>query len=153
MSFQKKVIVSQGPEETFNAGKLLGMALRPPDVVALIGELGSGKTVFAKGVACGLGFGESDLVTSPTYKLMNQYRGRVLINHFDAYRLDNGGDFVDIGGVDFLAGDSVSIIEWAERVSAILPSGSIEVHIKVLSESVREIEFSLPPGRGEQNPA
>jgi tRNA threonylcarbamoyladenosine biosynthesis protein TsaE len=141
------VLVTNSPEETLAAGKLLGGALSPGDVVALTGELGSGKTVLAKGITAGLGFDRSDLVTSPTYKMLNQYKGRVRINHFDAYRLRGPADFADVGGEDLLTGGSVSIIEWAERIAGALPPQTITILLRVVSKTKREIEFVLPESR------
>ncbi len=145
----RHVLASNSAGETIAAGVALGSVLGPGDVVALTGELGSGKTVFTKGVAAGLGFELSNLVTSPTYKVLNQYQGRVTINHFDAYRLNGPGDFADIGGDDLLGGTSVSVIEWAERVAQVLPPWTVTVVIQVLSSSGRELEITFPESRKE----
>lgn len=141
------VLKSRGVGDTIAIGRLLGGALNPGDVVGLTGELGSGKTVLAKGIAAGLGFGETDLVTSPTYKVLNQYNGRVIINHFDAYRLDGADDFAVAGGDDLVGGAFISVVEWAERVAAALPPRTIRIFIRVLSEYERELEFVLPESR------
>jgi tRNA threonylcarbamoyladenosine biosynthesis protein TsaE len=143
----RHLLVTNSPEETISIARTLGDFLRPGDVVALIGELGSGKTVFTKGIAAGLGYDEIDLVTSPTYKILNQYKGRVNINHFDAYRLEGPGDFSDIGGCDLLNNNAVSIIEWAERIADALPLWKIDIYLRVQSGSTREIEFVFPENR------
>ena len=143
----RHLLFSKSPEETIEIGKLLGRFLQPGDVVALTGGLGSGKTVFTKGIAAGLGYSESDLVTSPTYKILNQYEGRVKINHFDAYRLVGPGDFLETGGSDLLKADGVSVIEWAERVAEALPDNTIQVYFRARQGSTREIEFNLPENR------
>ena len=145
----RHLLVTNSPEETVEAGRLLGSSLRPGDIAALTGELGSGKTVFTKGIAAGLGYDKSDFVTSPTYKILNQYEGRVKINHFDAYRLNGPGDFFEIGGGDLLKNDSICVIEWAERVAGALPEYAIHVYLRIMQSSTREIEFSLPENRKE----
>lgn len=144
-----RTLISSNVSQTVAIGKRLGKALKPGDVVALTGELGSGKTVLTKGLAAGLGFEQQDEVRSPSYKLLNQYAGCVIINHFDAYRLKGAGDFADIGGEDLLGRHSVSIIEWARRIAQALPERTIWISIKVLSESRRRLEFSLPEQRAE----
>jgi len=142
-------ITSRSPEETIRFGKALGKLLKRGDVVALTGNLGAGKTILTKGIATGLGFDNPGAVTSPTYKILNQYKGRLNINHFDAYRLAGPGDFIDTGGEDLLGGNAVSIIEWAERIEESLPDEKIALHIRIVSDTVRKIEAVLPEGRPE----
>ncbi len=138
---------THNPEETMSAGKVLGGFLQAGDTVALMGELGAGKTVMTKGIAAGLGVEDIDSVTSPTYKVLNQYKGRLLLNHFDAYRLEGPGDFVDIGGEDLLSGNAVSVIEWGERIGNVLPRLAITVKIIVFSEKARRLEFFFDKNR------
>lgn len=143
------VLTSSSAAQTVAIGTALGSVLEAGDVVALTGELGSGKTVLTKGIAAGLGFEQNDLVTSPTYKVLNQYRGRVIINHFDAYRLNGPGDFSDIGGEDLLDGEFVSVIEWAQRIAQALPVRTVRIAIKVLSSTGRELTITHPENRKE----
>lgn len=145
--FARHLLITKSPEETIEIGKLLGRSLQAGDVVALTGELGSGKTVFAKGIAAGLGCNEIDLVTSPTYKILNQYEGCVKINHFDAYRLEGPVDFLEIGGGDLLKAGGVCVIEWAERIAEALPNNTIQVYFRIKQVSTREVELVLPEGR------
>jgi len=137
------------PEETQSTGRTLGRFLLEGDVVALVGELGAGKTVLTKGIAEALGVESADSVTSPTYKVLNQYEGRVLLNHIDAYRLEGEGDFVDIGGEDLLSEDAVCVIEWADKIGDTLPRRAIQVKIDVVSETGRRLEFSFDEDRAE----
>ena len=137
------------PKETEALGRALGGLLCVGDIVALVGELGAGKTILTKGIAAGLGVENTDLVTSPTYKVLNQYKGRVQVNHFDAYRLEGPGDFADVGGEDLLSENAVSVIEWAERTGNVLPRRAITVRIQVLSEQRRKFEFHLDSNRAE----
>lgn len=140
----KLSVFSTSARQTIAIGETFGRQLEAGDIVGLTGELGAGKTVLTKGIAAGLGFRESDMVTSPTYKILNRYEGRVTINHFDAYRLDGPGDFADAGGEDLLSGGSVCVIEWAEQIAEALPANTIRIYISVLTESDREFLFDLP---------
>jgi tRNA threonylcarbamoyladenosine biosynthesis protein TsaE len=137
------------PVETQSTGRILGRFLVKGDVVALVGELGAGKTILAKGIATALGVDDADSVTSPTYKVLNQYEGRVLLNHIDAYRLGGAGDFVDIGGEDLLSEDAVSVIEWADRIGNALPRSAILVKIHVLPGTGRRLEFFFDKNKTE----
>src|SRR5438552_4532249 len=106
-------------EQTEAAGERLAAALGPGDVVALVGELGAGKTCFVQGLVRGLG--ATTLATSPTFVLVNEYRGRLPIHHVDAYRVSGPADMVDIGLLELIDSDGITIIEWADRISALLP--------------------------------
>src|SRR2546427_12886980 len=109
----------------------------PGDVVALVGELGAGKTCFIQGVVRGLG--ATTRATSPTFVLINQYRGRVPIYHVDAYRTQSLGELFDIGVAELLSSDGVTIVEWAEKLLPLLPSGTIEVRIAGVGDEPRTI--------------
>ena len=103
------------PAETQQLGVQLGRLLDGPLVILLSGDLGAGKTCFTQGVARGLGVPEAEPVTSPTYTLMNQYGGRLPLYHFDLYRLNHQDDLVDIDFDDYLQGDGIVVVEWADR--------------------------------------
>ena len=142
------------PAETDSAaattalGQAFGATLRPGDVVALYGDLGAGKTHFVKGVAAARGVAESD-VSSPTFSLVQLYDEAVgadlPLAHVDAYRLDRPDQFVDIGGVELMDGDGVVLIEWPERVEALLPPGTIRLRLSHAGSDRRRIE-QLPDG-------
>lgn len=106
-----KSYVSNSAEETFDLGRELAISLKIGDIVALYGGLGAGKTVFAKGIASGLGI--ADEITSPTYTLLKEYRGRLTLYHFDLYRIEEKEELFHIGFFDYLGGDGVCVIEWA----------------------------------------
>ncbi len=109
-------------------------------VLAMYGELGSGKTVLAKGI--GRGLEAEDEITSPSFVIMNLYSGRIPIYHFDFYRLNSILQLDDLGLDEFFYGDGVSLIEWADRLGERLPWGSIEVSLKRVSyttDSLRQI--------------
>lgn len=113
-------IISATAEETVAHGHAFGATLRRGDVLALCGELGAGKTHFVKGLAAGLGAPVS--VTSPTFTLLHEYAGgRLPLYHFDFYRLDDADAALRIGLDEYLFGDGVCVIEWAEKFPALLP--------------------------------
>jgi len=115
------------PEETEAAGARLGATLKSGDVVALTGELGAGKTVFVQGLARALGVGTA--ATSPTFVLVNEYRGRVPVHHVDAYRTTSLAELMDLGIEEMMDGDGITVIEWAERVEPLLPARAVRVRI------------------------
>ena len=109
--------------------------LKGGDVVLLEGEMGAGKTVFAKGVAIGLGIEEE--ILSPTYAYMNDYAGKLY--HYDCYRLTSGAQALALGLTDYFDGDGVCLIEWAQNIADVLPENCRRVTIKRISENQREI--------------
>jgi tRNA threonylcarbamoyladenosine biosynthesis protein TsaE len=134
--------VTHSPEETEALGEQLAATLKPGAVIALYGGLGAGKTCFTRGLARGLSV--MDAVTSPTYTIVNTYRGILGgipsgICHIDAYRLQGADDFANIGGEDLLAENAVCIVEWPERIAPLLPAGTITVTISVKPGDEREI--------------
>jgi len=131
--------VSCSPEETEAAGERLGRTLASGDVVALTGELGAGKTCFTRGLARGL---ESDArVTSPTFVMINEYRGRVPIHHVDAYRTTGLDELIDLGLPELFV-DGVTIVEWAEKVESLLPANAIRVTIEGVGDEPRRITIT-----------
>lgn len=134
-------IDSGSAEETERIGAILGRLLGPGDFVALRGELGAGKTMFAKGVAKGMGVGVAAPVVSPTYTLLNIHSGRIPLYHFDLYRLCGDDDVIDLGFIDYFSGDGVSLVEWPERLSSELPVARLEVSLSYLGETERRVEM------------
>lgn len=130
-------------EETKSLGRRLGSILSPGQVIALEGDLGAGKTTFTKSVALGLGV--DDVVTSPTFNLINEYMGRLPVYHFDVYRLD-GIDADYMGFDEYLFSDGVCIIEWADKIKELLPEDTLYIYIKKISETGREFDFK-PNGK------
>lgn len=135
-------VISNSPEETERAGELLGSLARPGDFVSLIGDLGAGKTCFARGVARGVGVDPTTPVTSPTFTLLNIHQGRIPLYHFDLYRLTGDGDLQDLGFADYFDGDGLCLVEWAERLQAELPFERLEIVFRHEDESIRQLEFS-----------
>ncbi len=139
-------LVSASPEATEALGAELASRLRPGDVVALVGELGAGKTCFARGVARGLGV--SGPVASPTFTLMHAHEGRMPVYHLDAWMKDRGEAFLEDGGAEWLTAGGVALVEWADRVEAWLPAERFEVRLEHRGESRRGVEVRWRgPGR------
>lgn len=134
--------VARSVEETQAVGEALGARLGPGAVVACVGELGAGKTCFLQGVARGLGVTTD--VTSPTFVLVNVYRGRMPVYHMDAYRTESLLEVVDLGLEEMLDGDGVTLIEWADKVRPLLPARAIVVRITGLGDEPRRIEVEEP---------
>ena len=132
---------SDGPEGTRSIGEALGRAARPGTVVALVGELGAGKTQLAKGVAEGLEI--STVVNSPTFILMNEHAGRLRMYHIDAYRLGDPEEALTAGLLDERQADGMVVIEWADRLAGWLPPERLDIVIDASSPdpSVRELRW------------
>ena len=127
------------PEETIEFGRRLAAELRPGDVVALTGELGAGKTCLVRGIALGLGVMQA--VTSPTFTIIHEYRGGKLpLYHVDLYRLDSMEQAVAIGIEEYFRSEGVTVIEWAEKIEALLPEHTKRVRMAVVSDRARRIE-------------
>jgi tRNA threonylcarbamoyladenosine biosynthesis protein TsaE len=142
------VLLSKSPEETFRLGQILANGLQAGDVVALTGELGSGKTCLTQGIASGLGVPEDYAVTSPTFTLINEYPGRQLpLYHLDVYRLTGCTDLSDMGYDEYLFGKGVMVIEWAEKIREAVPVNALFVFMTYLDEYMRKIEISCCPDR------
>jgi tRNA threonylcarbamoyladenosine biosynthesis protein TsaE len=135
-------VVSRSAEETQALGERLGARLGGGDVVACIGPLGAGKTCFLQGLARGLGVTAD--VTSPTFVLVNQYRGRLPVYHVDAYRTGSLAELVDLGLEEMLHGEGVTIVEWADKLLPLLPPRTIMVTIAGLGDEPRQIELAGP---------
>jgi len=129
-------------EETILLGRALGSLLKAGDVVGLEGALGSGKTRFAKGVGTGLGVAEGTVITSPSFALVNDYEGRVRFFHLDLYRLEHVDDILLAGLDEYLYGDGVSVVEWADRCPQALPEWALSVTLTITGETQRRIDFS-----------
>lgn len=133
-------ILSESPSETKSIGERLGSNLRRGDVVALIGELGAGKTCFIQGLMKGMKV-SACRITSPTFIIMNVYKGRVPVYHFDMYRLNNIKEVEELGYEEYFYGNGVAVVEWADKIKKILPSKCIKIYIKIIGDKKREIKF------------
>lgn len=127
-------------EKTVWLGQQLGIELISGDIIALIGDLGGGKTWFTKGVGIGLEIDPNDIV-SPTFTLVNEYQGTQQIFHIDLYRLKNSIEILDLDLEDYFSREGIVVIEWADRWPGKLPENNIHVEFKMIDEHTRELEF------------
>lgn len=134
---------SGSPGDTLEIARELGAALLPGDVVAMTGELGAGKTLFCKGVGEALGI-PADRILSPTFTIVTEHAGPVPLTHIDVYRLPGAREADEIGMRDLLSGDGVCLVEWAERIAELLPTGCIRVTFSISGDDRREIAVEAP---------
>ena len=134
----ERVVITEGPEDTMRLGEELARELRAGDVVALVGELGSGKTTLAKGIAQGLFVREP--VISPSFLLARTYRGQMLLHHLDAYRVNSPQELVEVGLTELLPPEEgVTVVEWADRVEELIPPGSLWIRLEHLDGDRRKL--------------
>ena len=137
-------VTTHSPEETGLLAKAIAERLTGSEVIALTGELGAGKTHFVKGLAEGLGI-DPNIVTSPTFVLINEYDGRLHVYHFVAYRLSDAGELEALGCYEMFAGGGVCVLEWADRADELLPAGTWRVTIETAGETDRIFEIDGGP--------
>ena len=138
----KLKVVTKSSEETMRVGEKLARSLGVPVVISLVGDLGAGKTTFTKGFA--KGFGVKDIVTSPTFTIMNEYDGRAKLYHFDMYRLSSMEEAIELGFEEYFDLSRLkgaTLVEWAENVEGLLPMRHIEVTLKKGEGDERTIEI------------
>ena len=137
---------SNSPDETIELGRKLGLQLKGGEVVAVCGQLGSGKTHLIKGIAAGAGAKDAKHVNSPTFVIVNEYVGRLDIYHIDAYRLESVSEFEMLGFDDFCYPQSVVLIEWADKVeSALKTLDYIRVELEHSGKTTRVIHVKNTP--------
>ncbi len=141
MNSRQLQITTQSPAETRNLGKAIGAWIKHPLVIALTGDLGSGKTAFVQGLAAGLGVPSEYYITSPTFTLINEYPGRLPLFHIDLYRLDGIGDLEDIGLNELLYDRAVIAIEWAENMADYLLAEHLALWFEITDDESRRIRL------------
>lgn len=135
-------IITKREKETLNLGRILGKDLKSGDVVALIGDLGSGKTVLVKGIAQGLKVRDAEhLVNSPSFVLIKEYPGRINLFHFDLYRINNLKDIEQLGWEEYLDKGGVLVIEWADKMGGLLPQDCLRIEFEIMGETKRKIKL------------
>ena len=140
-------IISASAQKTWEMARSVGERLKPGDVLALSGELGSGKTCFTGGLARGLGVDDKYQITSPTFTLINEYPARCKLYHFDVYRLNNYSEFEDLGYEEYFSNGGIVVIEWAEKIAQILPPETIFIQFEYIDENQRKIIVKGPQNR------
>ncbi|MEO0091852.1 MAG: tRNA (adenosine(37)-N6)-threonylcarbamoyltransferase complex ATPase subunit type 1 TsaE [candidate division WOR-3 bacterium] len=131
--------LTQSAEETIELGKKIGSKLKSGTIVGFYGELGSGKTTMIKGICLGLGVKEQDIVKSPSFVMISEYKGDCPIFHIDLYRIKDNAEIHSIGLDDYLYGNGICLIEWAEKVENELPENIIKIRLEVLEQNKRKI--------------
>jgi tRNA threonylcarbamoyladenosine biosynthesis protein TsaE len=137
LAVRERVLVTRDPAATRDLAARLAAAARPGDLICLVGDLGAGKTQFAKGFAVGLGI--DDVVSSPTFVLMSEYAGRLPMFHIDLYRLADATEALAGGLIDERQLEGVALVEWAERLGEALPAGRLDVLIDGTGDEDRRI--------------
>ena len=135
-------VVSRSWEDTFKLGQTIGQVATGRLVIALMGDLGSGKTIFVKGLAKGLAVPKEFMITSPSYTLINEYPGRIPLFHADLYRLSNAIDIESTGLFDTMVADGVLAIEWAERLDQKSLAQDMVIHFDIKKDDTREISIT-----------
>lgn len=134
-------IVTNSSEETLTFAARMAKYLESGDVIALYGDLGSGKTCFTQGVCRGLGVHEP--VTSPTFTLINEYSNSMMIYHFDFYRIGSEDEIYGLGYEEYFYGNGICLIEWADRVHNFLPANRIEIYMENMFDEGKEFSRSI----------
>jgi tRNA threonylcarbamoyladenosine biosynthesis protein TsaE len=135
-------IISRSPEETLHFGALLGKYVTKGSVIALSGELGSGKTCLTQGIAKGLGVPGHFYVTSPSFTLINEYPGLLRLFHVDLYRIDKISELDEMGLDEMLESDSVTVIEWAEKIADMLPRERLSISLSIVDDRTRDLRVT-----------
>jgi tRNA threonylcarbamoyladenosine biosynthesis protein TsaE len=139
------LIITHSPEETQTIASQLAGFLTAGDVICLHGDLGAGKTTFTQGLARGLGI--TDVVNSPTFSLVSEYKGRLPLYHMDVYRLGEHAADEPLGYEEYFYGDGVTVVEWSELIQSILPDERFHITIRILDDGERSINIT---GEGER---
>ena len=134
---------SRSPARTVALGKAIGAAAQPGTVVCLFGDLGSGKTKLIQGIASGLSVPPAYVVTSPTFTYVNEYPGRLPLFHIDLYRVSSPDELLDLGWDEYIGGDGLVAIEWADRADGLLPERRIEISITITGTERRRLDFTF----------
>lgn len=136
-------IITKSPEDTQKLGKEISKLIKPSDLLAFYGELGAGKTCLIQGISQGLEV--KDYVISPSFTIINEYKGKIPIYHFDLFRLINIEEIIDLGYEEYFYGEGLSVIEWAEKIENLLPRDHLKIDIKFKSYYERTISL-IPQG-------
>ena len=134
-------VTTESEDQTRSLGERCGRLLLRPTVVFLIGDLGSGKTMFVQGLARGLDVPVEYYITSPSYTIVNEYPGRLRLFHIDLYRLKEGLDPNEIGLAEILNGDGVAVVEWADRLPAEAAPDRLEIRLEVVDTDRRVLQI------------
>ncbi len=138
-------VATTSAEETTALGERLGKMLSPGDVLALFGDLGAGKTTLTRGIALGLGLAAD--IHSPTFTLIHEHPGAVPLYHVDLYRLSSEEEIETLGLDEYIYSDGVTIIEWADRMESLLPNDRLDITLRMVGDTERELTFETESER------
>lgn len=138
---------TRSPEETCALGSLVGELLEPGHILLLDGNLGAGKTQFVRGVAAGAGLPEDEVVTSPSYNLLNEYHCRLTLYHFDLYRLITSQDVIELGFEETLNSGGAVLVEWPDRLTDLLHGEGLWLSFAFVDETCRRLDFLAKDSR------
>jgi tRNA threonylcarbamoyladenosine biosynthesis protein TsaE len=141
--------VTPSVQKTVWLGQQLGLQLQDGDIIALVGDLGGGKTWFTKGVAMALEI-NPDIIVSPTFTLVNEFDGRYKLFHMDLYRLKDKAEIIALDLDEYFSGQGIVVVEWADRWPGELPGETIEVALHIEDEDTRELRFSASHPRAKK---
>ena len=147
---EKVVFQTKSTSETIRIGKSIGSLLMSGDVVALVGELGTGKTQFIKGLATGVGVGKPTYISSPSFTLINEYAGKVPFYHIDLFRLKSEREAEELGLEEYFQGGGITAIEWADKMPSFLPQEMLWIHIRYTGKHTRSFEIIAKGKRFEK---
>jgi len=134
-------VISDSPERTREIGSLLGGLLQKGDIVALIGGLGAGKTCFVQGLAKGLGISDDEYVRSPSFIILNEYKGKIPLYHIDLYRVNGEEELRELNLEEYLYGNGITVVEWADKGLVFPVEALIKVNFSYIDDYRRKLDF------------
>lgn len=146
----KTVFQTKSPSGTVRIGKKIGSCLLPGDVVALVGELGVGKTQFIQGLAAGVEVEDPCYVSSPSFTLINEHKGRIPFYHIDLFRLETEKEAEDLGLEEYFQSSGMTAVEWADKIPSLLPREILRIQIRYTGKRTRSIEVLAKGNRYEE---
>ena len=129
-------------EKTQAFGVFLGEIAKPGDIITLEGELGAGKTALTQAIGRGLGVDPKIYITSPTFSLLQEYQGRLLLYHMDLYRLAGEEDIENLGFAEYIYGNGLTVIEWPERLGSLMPAERLHIQLLITGETSRTAQLT-----------
>ena len=130
------------PDKTRALGKVLGRVAEPADIITLEGDLGAGKTALTQAIGLGLEVDPQIYITSPTFSLLQEYQGRLMLYHMDLYRLTGKEDIENLGFVEYLYGKGLTVIEWPERLGSLMPAERLHIKLLITGENSRTAQLT-----------
>lgn len=141
---------SSSLNETEVLGRLIGAVCRAGDIICLGGDLGTGKTTLTQAIIRGAGVAEDEYITSPTFAIMHEYCGKFPIYHMDFYRLGSSDDVIELGLDEYFHGHGVSLIEWFERATDLIPDSRLTICLSFIDETSRQVEMNSSDQRWQE---